>query len=102
MCREQHLVGGDHGDALLESTPHPASGRIDAADDLDDRVRLRREELIDILRPRHGARYPASPFTRHATIEDVRQLEAIRQLRAFCEDACDRASHGAEAEERDA
>ena len=56
---QQHLVGRDDAGALLQRAPHPAAGRIDAADDFDHRVGLRREEFVDVLGPCHRRRAPS-------------------------------------------
>ena len=51
--RQQHLVGGDHRDPLLEGSAHPVACRIDAADHLDDHIGSGCKQCVEVLCPRH-------------------------------------------------
>ena len=64
--RQQHLVCGHDGGALLQCTAHPGAGRLDATDHFDDRVRLGRKQLVDVLGPRRRTTGPSRrAFARH-------------------------------------
>ena len=52
----QQLVGGDHGFTGAQRLAHPFPGRLEAADQLDDDVRVGGQHVVEIFRPANRAR----------------------------------------------
>src|SRR6059036_3668927 len=105
--RDDLLVRGDDRFAGDERRANPLGRRLDAANRLDDDVRVAGEDVADVRRPddiaaKRGARSgQLVALGGRATVEDVCQLEPVDRVEA-CETRGDGGSDRAEAKERDA
>ena len=95
--RNELLVGRDHALACFERAPHPRPSRIEAADELDNDVRVGVEHGFNVLCPNYVRAGPVNPLAGNATIENVCQFEAGGP--GVGEDASNRAAHGSETED---
>jgi hypothetical protein len=86
--------------AGVESCTHPFARRIEAADQLNNRVHVGSKHGIGIFAPHHVRGRPIHTLARHVPIEDVRQFEPF-WLR-FHQNTRDRTAYRPEAEKRDA
>ena len=79
FVRNQLLVRGH--DRLLrgDGGAMVAAGRIEPADDLDDQVDVRAEQVLEALRPRDRRRHPVDALARDLAVADVGQRERGRR-----------------------
>ena len=96
----EFFVGGDNAFAGFKSAAHPGSRGIESAGQLDDHIDIGGENRIGVFAPDHACRRPVNTLARHAAVEDVGKLEALR-IR-FDEDARHRTAHRAKTENGDA
>ena len=76
--RDQLLVGGHNALPRCKRAANPHARRVEAAHQLHDDIRIRRQHGLRIFAPHHIARCPIHPLARHAAVEHMRQLQPFR------------------------
>src|SRR5438034_10799867 len=105
--RDDLLVRGDDRFPGDERRTNPFGGRLDAANRLDDDVRVAREDVADVRRPENVAAKSGArggqlvALGGRAAVEDLCQLEPVDRVGAR-EPRGDGGADRAEAKERDA
>ncbi len=97
---DELFVGGDDALAGFKRAAHPAAGGIEAAGELHNHVYIGGKHGVGVFAPHDARGRPVNALARHAAVEDVSQLEALRL--GLDEDARHRAAHRAKAEDGDA
>ncbi len=97
---DELFVGGDDAFAGFKRAAHPGSGGIEAAGELDNHIHIGGEHGIGVFAPDDARGRPVDALARHAAVEDVGQLEALRF--GLDEDARHRTADRAKTEDGDA
>ena len=99
VCDEL-LIGGNDAFAGFQRAARPGAGGIEAADQLHNHIHVGGKHGIGFFAPDDARGHPVHALARHAAIEYVGQLEALRPC--FDEDARHRAADRAKTEDGDA